>query len=88
MRFGTDGVRGVANSQLTVEFALRIGRATARVLGGPRVVVGRDPRWSGEMLEAAFVAGVCAEGVDVELLGVVPTPAVAFRSQSMGCRPQ
>lgn len=82
MRFGTDGIRGVANAELTPELALRIGRAAARVLGGPVISLGRDPRWSGPMLEAAFVAGACAEGVDVELLGVVPTPAVAYRSQT------
>ena len=82
MRFGTDGVRGVANSQLTPEYALALGRAAARILGGPRMLVGRDPRRSGPLLEAAFAAGVCAEGVDVELLGVLPTPAVAYRSQS------
>ena len=81
VRFGTDGIRGVANEQLTPELALAIGRAAARVLGGPRLVVGRDPRRSGPMLEAAFVAGVCSEGVSVELLGVVPTPAVALRSE-------
>lgn len=85
MRFGTDGIRGVANSELTPELAARVGRAAARVLGGPVIAVGRDPRRSGPMLEAAFVAGCCAEGVDVELLGVVPTPAVAFRSQVGGC---
>jgi len=84
VRFGTDGIRGVANSQLTPELALAVGRAAARVLGGPTITVGRDPRVSGPMLEAAFVAGVCSEGVSVELLGVVPTPAVAFRSQQAG----
>lgn len=85
MRFGTDGIRGVANAQLTPELALAIGRAAARVLGGPVITVGRDPRWSGPMLEAAFVAGACAEGVSVELLGVVPTPAVALRSETANC---
>ena len=78
MRFGTDGVRGVANVDLTPEFAMSLGRAAARVLGGSRLLIGRDPRRSGPLLEAAFAAGVCAEGVDVELLGVVPTPAVAY----------
>ena len=84
MRFGTDGIRGVANAQLTPELALRIGRAAARVLGGDLMSIGRDTRWSGPMIEAAFVAGVCAEGASVELLGVVATPAVAFRSQTSG----
>ena len=80
LSFGTDGVRGVANAELTPELALALGRATARVLGPtPSVVVGRDTRRSGPMLEAAFVAGLAAEGVDALLLGVAPTPAVATR---------
>ncbi|MEM7340998.1 MAG: phosphoglucosamine mutase [Actinomycetota bacterium] len=77
-RFGTDGVRGVANIELTTDVALALGRAAARVLGADRFVVGRDTRRSGPMLEAALVAGLCAEGATVELLGVVPTPAVAW----------
>lgn len=77
IRFGTDGVRGLANDELTVEIALAIGRACVLVLDASRVVIGRDTRLSGVMLEAAVAAGVCAEGSDVELLGVVPTPAVA-----------
>lgn len=77
MRFGTDGVRGVANAALTGEFAMALGRATARVLGGSTFLIGRDTRRSGTLLESAFAAGLCAEGVSVELLGVVPTPAVA-----------
>lgn len=80
MQFGTDGVRGLANAELTVEFATALGRAAARVLGGSRLLIGRDTRRSGTMLEAALAAGACAEGVDVELLGVVPTPAVAILS--------
>ena len=79
LRFGTDGVRGVANSELTVELVTALGRAAARVLSTDRpFVVGRDTRRSGPMLEAAFVAGVCAEGVDVVLAGVLPTPGVAY----------
>lgn len=78
LRFGTDGVRGIANDELTPEYTLALGRAAARVLGGARWLIGRDPRQSGTMLEAALVAGLASEGVDVELLGVVPTPAVAF----------
>ena len=67
-RFGTDGVRGLANDELTAELAVALGRAAARVLGGPRsVVIGRDTRRSGPMLEAAVAAGVCAEGADVRL---------------------
>ena len=80
MRFGTDGVRGVANAELTPEFALSLGRAAARVLGGDHFLIGRDTRRSGPMLEAALAAGLCAEGRTVELLGVLPTPAVACLS--------
>ena len=84
--FGTDGVRGVANSELTAELALELAVAAARVLGQagafaghrPLAVVGRDPRASGEFLEAAVVAGLASAGVDVLRLGVLPTPAVAF----------
>jgi len=78
LRFGTDGVRGVANSELTAEFVTALGRAAGRVLGIDRpFVVGRDTRRSGPMLEAALVAGLCAEGADVVLTGVLPTPGVA-----------
>jgi phosphoglucosamine mutase len=80
LRFGTDGVRGVAGSELTSELVLALGRAAARVLGGDRVAIGRDTRRSGPMLEAALAAGLASEGADVELLGVVPTPAVAWWS--------
>lgn len=82
--FGTDGVRGVANTELTPELALNIGKATAQVLTDhtkdhkPKVVIGRDPRASGEMLEAALISGLTSVGVDVLLAGVVPTPAVAY----------
>jgi phosphoglucosamine mutase len=80
--FGTDGVRGVANTDLTAELALALGSAAARRLGnsgGERrmAVVGRDPRASGEMLEAAVIAGITSEGVDALRVGVLPTPAVA-----------
>ncbi|HZQ33490.1 MAG TPA: phosphoglucosamine mutase, partial [Mycobacterium sp.] len=82
--FGTDGVRGVANRDLTSELALAIGSASARLLAatnrsGRRVaVIGRDPRASGEMLEAAVIAGITSEGVDALRVGVLPTPAVAY----------
>ena len=78
--FGTDGVRGVANRDLTPELVFQLGRAAAHVLlkGNGRMLVGRDTRLSGTMLEAALVAGITATGVDVELLGVIPTPAVAY----------
>lgn len=86
--FGTDGVRGVANRELTAELALALGSAAARRLcatsGGGRLiaVVGRDPRASGEMLEAAVIAGITSEGADVLRVGVLPTPAVAHLTAS------
>jgi phosphoglucosamine mutase len=85
--FGTDGVRGVANRDLTPEVAFALGRAAVSVLGGdgrPRFVVGRDTRASGELLEAALCAGVCSAGGDVLRAGVVPTPAVAFLTVHFG----
>lgn len=82
IRFGTDGVRGVANDGLTVETALAIGRAAVSVFPSSRVVIGRDTRRSGPMFELAVAAGVCAEGADAVLVGVVPTPAVAAVSAS------
>ncbi|WP_217913407.1 phosphoglucosamine mutase [Miltoncostaea marina] len=76
--FGTDGVRGVANRDLTPELALALGRAlAARVGAGSRVLIGRDTRRSGPMLEGALAAGLASAGADAVLLGVVPTPAVA-----------
>lgn len=86
--FGTDGVRGLANRDLTAELALALGSAAARQLvnGAPAprtsnrrvAVVGRDPRASGEMLEAAVIAGLTCEGVDALRVGILPTPAVAY----------
>jgi phosphoglucosamine mutase len=82
--FGTDGVRGVANQDLTAELALNLGSAAARQLvgvGGRRrrvAVIGRDPRASGEMLEAAVIAGLTSEGVDALRVGILPTPAAAY----------
>ena len=84
LRFGTDGVRGLANSELTPEVALALGRAAADVMGATEFVIGRDTRRSGPLLEAALVAGFCAAGADVELLGVVPTPTVAWVSANRG----
>jgi phosphoglucosamine mutase len=76
--FGTDGVRGVANDGLTPELALALGRALGASLGaGSRVLVGRDTRLSGPMLEGALAAGLTSAGADVVLGGVLPTPAVA-----------
>jgi phosphoglucosamine mutase len=77
LRFGTDGVRGVANAELTPELVLALGRAAAQVLGSGPWLVGRDTRISGPLLEAALAAGLAAEGADVVDLGVLPTPAVA-----------
>jgi phosphoglucosamine mutase len=87
--FGTDGVRGVANLELTPELAFRIGRAGAVVLhDGPDaqrpIVVGRDTRVSGSMLEAAIVAGITSAGRNALLLGIVPTPAVASVARRTG----
>ncbi len=84
MRFGTDGVRGRANTELTATFALDLGRAAAQVLGAKHAVVGGDSRLSTPMLEAAFVAGLSSEGVEVHRLGVTPTPAVAFEAARLG----
>ncbi|MHB8928782.1 MAG: phosphoglucosamine mutase [Bacillota bacterium] len=83
--FGTDGVRGVANSELTPELAYKLGRAGAFVLTRkskrPTVLVGRDPRISGDLLESALVAGLCSVGADARCLGVVTTPGVAYLSR-------
>ena len=80
--FGTDGARGIANSDLTCELAMQIGRATAMVLSAdikrPKVMIGMDTRISSEMLESSISAGLCSVGADVLLLGVIPTPAVAY----------
>ena len=92
--FGTDGVRGVANGDLTAELALDLSVAAAHVLAEagafrhadghrPRAVVGRDTRISGQFLEAAVVAGLASAGVDVLLLGVLPTPGVAYLTASL-----
>jgi phosphoglucosamine mutase len=84
LRFGTDGVRGHADTELTPELVRALGRAAARVLEGRRVVIGRDTRASGPRIEADLAAGLAAEGVDVDLMGVVPTPAVAHASAREG----
>lgn len=81
--FGTDGARGIANSELTCELAMNIGRAAAYVLANekvkrPKVLIGKDTRASSNMLEMALAAGLCSVGADVVLAGFVPTPAVAF----------
>jgi len=87
MQFGTDGVRGVALSELTTDFATRLGRAAARVLGtdgATSVVVGGDTRESTEVLDRALCVGFAAEGFEVIRLGVAPTPQVAFEAQRRG----
>jgi len=81
--FGTDGVRGVANTELDVELAMKIGKAAAHVLTKetmhkPKILIGKDTRISGDMLEAALSAGLCSLGAGVISLGVIPTPAVAY----------
>jgi phosphoglucosamine mutase len=90
--FGTDGVRGLANGDLTAELALDLSVAAAHVLADlgefnghrPLAVVGRDTRISGQFLESAVVAGLASAGVDVLLLGVIPTPGVAFLTDTLG----
>jgi phosphoglucosamine mutase len=84
LKFGTDGLRGVAGTELTAELALRLGRAAATVLDGRRFLVARDTRLSGSWLEAALAAGLAAEGAEVELLGVLPTPGLAWLSAQEG----
>ncbi|MGH9054745.1 MAG: phosphoglucosamine mutase, partial [Acidimicrobiales bacterium] len=97
LRFGTDGVRGVAGTELTPELVLALGRAAARTLCAsdarprsatqaprPAFVVGRDTRWSGPMLQAALSAGLTAEGADVVDVGIMPTPAVAALAADRG----
>lgn len=84
--FGTDGVRGVAGEELTRELAVALGRAAVRKLG-PKVLIGRDTRVSGPMLEQALVDGICAEGGSPVLAGVIPTPAIALltRQDAFDC---
>ncbi|TCP57866.1 phosphoglucosamine mutase [Tumebacillus sp. BK434] len=87
--FGTDGVRGVANLELTPELAYKLGRAGAHVLTQgidkerAKIAVGKDTRISGDMLEAALIAGIMSVGVDVVRLGIIPTPGVAYLTRSL-----
>jgi phosphoglucosamine mutase len=86
--FGTDGVRGrVGTTPMTVDFALRLASAAARVLSpsGGRVLIGKDTRVSGYMFESALEAGFVAAGVDVMLIGPLPTPGIAYMTQRLGC---
>lgn len=87
--FGTDGARGVAITELTCELAMQIGRAAAMVLAGecghtPKIIIGKDTRISGDVLEAALAAGICSVGANAHILGVVPTPAVAMLVKKYG----
>lgn len=86
--FGTDGVRGVANLEpMTSEIAMQLGRAAAHIFmrraGRHQVVIGKDTRLSGYMLESALTSGICSMGVDVLLVGPMPTPAIAFLTKSL-----
>src|SRR5574339_307980 len=86
--FGTDGVRGVANlDPMTSEIAMQLGRAAAHLFmrraGRHQIVIGKDTRISGYMLESALMAGICSMGVDVLLVGPMPTPAIAFLTRSL-----
>lgn len=87
--FGTDGVRGIANKELTVELAMNLGKAGAYVLTKenahkPTILVGCDTRVSGEMLANALMAGICSVGADAVYAGVIPTPAVAYLTRHYG----
>lgn len=85
--FGTDGVRGVANTELTCDLAYKLGRAGGFVLAQGdhrvKVVVGKDTRISGDMLEASLIAGLMSVGCDVITVGIIPTPAVAYLTKNM-----
>lgn len=85
--FGTDGFRGVANGELTPELAFKLGRAVAHVLASdyeePVIVIGKDTRISGDMLESALASGICSRGVDVYRLGVMPTPGIAYLTRHL-----
>lgn len=80
--FGTDGVRGIANSELDCDLAFKLGQAGAYVLTSekhkPKILVGRDTRLSGDMLESALIAGICSVGAEAVIVGILPTPAIAY----------
>jgi phosphoglucosamine mutase len=90
--FGTDGIRGIANKELTPQMAFNLGQAGAYILGKnrakgqekPKIVIGKDTRISGDMLEAALTAGICSMGVDVFKVGVLPTPGIAYLTRNLG----
>jgi phosphoglucosamine mutase len=85
LRFGTDGVRGVALTELTEQYVVDLGYATATVLSLKHIVIGRDTRESGLVLQTALARGFAAGGATVELLGVTPTPAIAYAAAQRGC---
>ena len=85
--FGTDGVRGLANSELTPEIVYNLGRAGAFVLSDflkrkSKILIGKDTRISGYLLEAALISGICSVGADVDLAGVIPTPGIAYLTKN------
>lgn len=86
--FGTDGVRGLANTELTCKLAFELGQAGAYVLSmakhKPRILIGKDTRISGDMLEAALTAGICSVGAEAIVAGVIPTPAIAYLTHHYG----
>ena len=86
--FGTDGIRGKANRDLTPELAMRLGRAVVKALVSenphPKIIVGRDTRISGDMLQAALVSGICAEGADAIVMDIMPTAGIAYLTEALG----
>ena len=84
--FGTDGIRGIANREpITAEVAFHIGRTGAYLFkdkADPKILIGKDTRISGDMLEAALIAGICSAGVDVLRVGIAPTPVVAYLTRA------
>ena len=88
--FGTDGIRGVANEYpMTSEMAVKVGKAVASIFKKDdkdcsKIVIGKDTRLSGDMLEHAIASGICAMGVDVYLAGILPTPGIAYLTASTG----
>jgi len=84
--FGTDGIRGIVNEEpITAKTAFHIGRTGAYLFkneANPRILIGKDTRISGDMLEAALIAGICSAGVDVLRVGIVPTPVVAYLTRA------
>ena len=86
--FGTDGVRGVVNATLLPELAFQLGRAAGAYFSGEagvhRFLVGRDTRISGTLIEAALASGLCVSGIDVDIVGVIPTPGVAYLTRVKG----